>query len=202
MISVVVTGNTGSGKSTFSSFFSELGIDVICADEINANIFKYCKFISCQINQIIGSVNMEGDCEVDKAKLRNIIFNNSIIKKYIESILHPLIYENLALQKSLHPSKPYIILEIPLLFESQSIFDDVDVIILITTEYTDMQRRIIERSGISPEQAECILNSQVANKDKFAASSAIVTNNSDIESLQNSAFELDHYLRSFGRSQE
>ncbi len=201
MLSVVVTGNTGSGKSTLSGFFSELGIDTICADEINTNILKYCRFISGQINQIIGSIDTVGDREIDKARLRDIIFNEPFIKKSIESALHPLIYENLILQKSLHPEKSYLILEIPLLFESQSEFDDIDAVILITSEYTELQRRIANRPGISPDQAEDILNSQLTDRDKFSASDTIVINNGDLKSLRDSALELDHYLRTLVRDQ-
>lgn len=195
MLSVVVTGNTGSGKSTLSGFFSELGIDTVCADKINADILKYCRFVSGWTNQIIGYDATVRNCVIDKTHIRSIIFNNPLIKKSIESMLHPLIYENLVLQKNLHQKKPYIILEIPLLFESQEKFDDTDAIILITSKYTDLQRRITNRPGISPDQAKDILNSQLADRNKFAASDAIVINNGNLESLRSSTLELDHYLR-------
>jgi len=200
MLSVVITGNTGSGKSTLSNFLSEFGIDTICADKINADVFKYCRLVSHQTNKIINSLDMTKDNRVDKIHLRNIIFNRPLIKKAIESILHPIIYENMILQKSLHLEKSYIIFEIPLIFESQSKFEDVDIIILITSEYTNLKKRITDRLGISLCQAKNILSSQLADRNKFSASDAVVINSSTLESLRDSAIELDYGLRKFSQS--
>ena len=196
MFSTVITGNAGSGKSTLSSFFLQFDIDTICADKINRNILEYCRFISCQVHKIIGSIDINLSREIDKDQLRNIIFNDPLIKKSIESILHPLIYENMILQKSLHAEKPYIILEIPLLFESQSRFNDIDSIILITSEHAYLQRRIASRPGVSSDQAENMLNSQIADKNKFSVSDVIVINHGDLSLLQENALKIDHYMRS------
>ena len=170
---------------------------MICADKINADIFKYCRLISDQINKIINSPDMARENKIDKAYLRNIIFNRPHIKTVIEFIIHPIIYENMILQKNLHLEKPYIIFEIPLIFESQSKFEDADIIILITSEYTTLKKRTADRLEISLYQAENILNSQLEDRNKFSDSDAIVINNSTLESLKDSAIKLDYSLREF-----
>ena len=79
-----LTGGIASGKTTVANLFSDLGIKIIDADEIAHSITSkqgsaYNKIVKHFGEDVIGS-----DKELDRKKLRTMIFNNSSLKKDLE----------------------------------------------------------------------------------------------------------------------
>jgi len=88
---VGLTGNIASGKSTVAQIFTDLGIDVINADHIAKELtVKNSQALKEIVTHFgIGVLNDEG--QLNRRVLRELIFNNSLERLWLENLLHPLI---------------------------------------------------------------------------------------------------------------
>ncbi|HAT9655025.1 TPA: dephospho-CoA kinase, partial [Legionella pneumophila subsp. pneumophila] len=93
--SVGLTGNIASGKSTVAEFFSELGINVIYADKIAKELTSKNTPCYQDIISHFGSSVVLNNGELDRKRIRDIIFSNSNERLWLESLLHPVIREKI-----------------------------------------------------------------------------------------------------------
>ena len=114
---VGLTGGIGSGKSTVAGAFRQLGIDTVDADLASRKVVQPGMPALARISEHFGEGIIQSDGSLDRAALRKIVFSDPQQKLWLETLLHPLIrgwiVEQLQQSKS-----PYVILESPLLFET------------------------------------------------------------------------------------
>ena len=117
-----LTGGIGSGKTAVSDCFEELGIVIVDADLASRVVVEKGKPCLAKISERFGQVILKESGELDRAKLREIIFNSDEEKDWLESLLHPAIARQI--QDELKAStSPYTVLVSPLLLETnQKIF--------------------------------------------------------------------------------
>ena len=92
---VGLTGGIGSGKSVAGDFFIELGIDVIDADHVSKNILDDNESAKKLFLEHFGEKFIDKNNNVDRALLRDEIFKNEDKKEALESIIHPLVREEI-----------------------------------------------------------------------------------------------------------
>ena len=112
-----LTGGIASGKSTVANLFSDLGVEILDADKIAHTITTkqgsaYDKIVKHFGNSVLGDDN-----ELDRKKLRTIIFNNSELRKDLEQIIHPEVH-SIINKQTFESQEPYQIIVIPLLIET------------------------------------------------------------------------------------
>ena len=113
-----LTGGIGSGKTAVSDLFQDLGITVVDADLASRVVVEKGREELSKIADHFGKEILTQDGELDRAKLRQIIFNSEDEKLWLESLLHPAIASQI--QKELDSSQsPYTILVSPLLLETE-----------------------------------------------------------------------------------
>ena len=112
-----LTGGIASGKTTVANLFSDLGIEIIDADEIAHSITSKQGSAYDKIVKHFGEDLLGHDNELDRKKLRTIIFNNSELKKDLEQIIHPEVH-SIINQLTLESQESYQIIVIPLLIET------------------------------------------------------------------------------------
>ena len=193
MHSCVLTGNAGSGKSTLARLFQALGIDVISADDINRQIIRSSPFIAKWISRATQQ-QLVANTTLDVDKLRTLLFESEKLRTIVERTLHPLILENINLQRSLLSNKPYCILEIPLFFESEYAYPDIDSILLVTAPEDTLVQRISSRRKYSSKLARQLLNTQLTDRNKFLSSNDIVVNSGNPDALSRIVTNLHHRL--------
>ena len=131
MFVVGLTGGIGSGKSAATSIFEELGIDVVDADLASREAVMPGSNALMKIHERFGDDILLEDKTLNRSKLREIIFDSSEEKIWLEQLLHPEIRE--IIQSKLKSStSEYVILVSPLLFETDQ-YDFCDLTILIDT---------------------------------------------------------------------
>ena len=112
-----LTGGIGSGKTAVSDCFAALGIDIVDADLASRVVVQKGKPCLLEIAQHFGEDILTNEAELDRAKLREIIFKSEDEKDWLESLLHPAIANQI--KDELEASKsPYAILVSPLLLET------------------------------------------------------------------------------------
>jgi len=188
-IIIGLTGGIGSGKSTVSRFFSELGVQVIDADLVARLVVKKGQPALSQIAQHFGSeVLIDGD--LNRALLRTLIFQNEHEKVWLDNLLHPLIRAEIVEQLS-KAQGDYVLLEAPLLFENG--LDKLsDYTLIVDIEEALQVKRACQRDGATEEVIKAIIASQIDRLQRLQKGDFIIDNNNlSLETLKNKVEQLN-----------
>ncbi|RUR12945.1 dephospho-CoA kinase [Legionella sp. km772] len=179
---VGLTGNIASGKSTVAAFFEALDIGVLNADSISKQLTQKGAEAYDLILEHFGSQILENDRQLNRKKLRDIIFTNAEHRLWLEQLLHPLIRQQLA-QEVESCTSPYCIVEIPLLKNKQN-YPYLQRVLLVTSPIDTQIKRLMDRDGCSQEQALAIISTQPSNKERLAQADDVLTNKGDLNKLK------------------
>ena len=183
MFSVGLTGGIASGKSTVSNLFSEHGVPVIDTDVISRQLLQPGEPAYRQVCDRFGDEILDADGKIDRAALRRIVFSDPQQKKWLETMLHPLIYQRSHDAIVRHSAADYVLLVVPLLFETnfQSL---VDRILVVDCPAEQQIIRLMKRDNIDEELARSMLAQQLSNEQRVARAHDIIDNRSDNADLR------------------
>ena len=177
-----LTGGIGSGKTAVSDSFQALGIDVVDADLASRVVVQKGKPCLLKIAQHFGEDILTKEAELDRAKLREIIFKSEEEKNWLESLLHPAIANQI--QDELNASKsPYKILVSPLLLETNQ-KDFCSKVLAVDVPVETQVERTLKRDGVSKEQVQAIINSQISRNDRLNLADEVIVNDGTLEDLE------------------
>ena len=177
-----LTGGIGSGKTAVSDSFESLGIDVVDADLASRVVVQKGKSCLLKIAQHFGEDILTKEAELDRAKLREIIFKSEEEKNWLESLLHPAIANQI--QDELNASKsPYTILVSPLLLETNQ-KDFCSKVLAVDVPVETQVERTLKRDGVSKEQVQAIINSQISRNDRLNLADEVIVNDGTLEDLE------------------
>jgi len=192
-----LTGGIATGKSTVSSIFREAGAIIIDADTIARDAVKKNLPAWHEIVGIFGKDVLLPDGEIDRACLGDIIFRDSSKKESLNKIVHPYVIQKVAeLIEEIGGKVPdsIVILDVPLLIEAGMDKGLEDVILVYTPEWIQIER-LIERDGISDEDALLRLRSQMPIEKKKESATIIIDNCGTIEATKKRALEVFDNLK-------
>jgi len=195
-----LTGGIASGKSIVANLFSSLGVSVIDADKISHHLTTKNKPAFEEILEHFGESILGNDGELDRKKLRAIIFNNKTLKNNLEHIIHPKVSE--AINKEVQESyDPYVIIMVPLLIET-GYNKLVNRILVVDCAFETQIHRLISRDHETPKSAKRIIDHQIEQQNRLKMAHDIIDNdlNTTIEDLENRVEELHQsYLELSGQ---
>ena len=176
-----LTGGIGSGKTAVSDCFAALGIDIVDADLASRVVVQKGKPCLSEIAQHFGEDILTNEAELDRAKLREIIFKSEDEKDWLESLLHPAIANQI--KDELEASKsPYAILVSPLLLETNQ--KDLCSKVLVVDVSLEIQvERTLKRDGVSEDQVRAIIKAQIARDDRLKLADEVILNDGSLEDL-------------------
>ena len=187
-----LTGGIGSGKTAVSETFEKLGITVVDADLASRVVVEKGKPCLEEIAKHFGDDILNENDELNRAKLREIIFNSDSEKSWLESLLHPAIAEQI--KDELNASKsPYTILVSPLLLETNQ-RDFCDKVLVVDVPIELQMERTIKRDGVSEDQVKSIIKSQINRDERLQLADEIILNEGSIEDLEMIVRELHEKL--------
>jgi len=174
MLKVGLTGGIGSGKSTVSRLFADLGVSVIDADVIARQLVQPGQLGLEKLIETFGKEILNVDGSLNRAELRDRAFSDPKIKQKLDAIMHPMIYREIETQLECLTC-PYCIIVIPLLLETQKC-DMVDRVLVVDSKPAIQIQRVIERDNISEEQVKAIIASQVCRDQRLVQADDIIDN--------------------------
>ncbi|KTD41223.1 dephospho-CoA kinase [Legionella parisiensis] len=191
---VGLTGDIASGKTTVAHLFSELGIEVIHADKISREITEKDKAAYKKIVAHYGFKVLKDDGELNRNKLREIIFSNHEERDWLERLLHPLIRKEIKRRVDASTT-PYCMVEIPLLITKKA-YPYINQILLISAPRDIQVSRLMQRDQCSKDQAQAILSIQPDTHLRLQNADDIIVNNMEIAELTRNVSDLHYkYLR-------
>jgi dephospho-CoA kinase len=198
MIIVGLTGSVGTGKSTVTNFFRELGAYIIDWDELAREVTRPNLRAWKEIVEYFGKDFLNEDLTINRQKLAEIVFSDKEKVAKLNQIVHPEVFkkdERITNEiKNLDPDA-LIIKDIPLLFElklTRPVFMD-KVVVVSASEQTQLRR--LEEKGMSREDAQSRIKSQLPLEEKIRSAEFIINNDGPLEETKKQVEEIYSLLR-------
>ena len=178
---VGLTGGIGSGKSAASERFAAHGITVVDADLASRAVVEPGQPALAQIADHFGATIIGPDGHLDRAALRHRVFAEPGERRWLQSLLHPLISAHLhaAIEAA---DSPYVMLVNPLLFESQQHHWCRRVLLIDAPEEAQLTRTMA-RDKNTREQVENIMRAQASRTERQALADDVIVNDADLDTL-------------------
>ena len=184
MFIIGLTGGIGSGKSAAATILKRLGLKIIDLDQITHNLMKPSELGYIEIKKEFGEKYIGTKGAIDRKLLREEIFSSLDLKKRIESILHPIIFEECSKQLNKLKHEKYLVLVIPLLFETKNYISLIDESLLIDCDLKTQIERVINRDGVSEQLASRIIKNQMSRDEKVLLADKVILNDGNINYLK------------------
>ncbi|HEY4712363.1 MAG TPA: dephospho-CoA kinase, partial [Dehalococcoidia bacterium] len=177
MVIVGLTGSVGTGKSTVTNFFRELGAYIIDWDELARKVTSPHSKAWKGIVEYFGKGILNADLTINRQKLAEIVFSDKEKVAQLNQIVHPEVFKEDARItdeiKSLDPDA-LIIKDIPLLLElTRPIYVD-KIIVVSASEQTQLRR--LEEKGMNRKDARSRIKSQLPLEKKIKSADFVINN--------------------------
>lgn len=184
MLVVALTGGIGSGKSTVANLFAAYGITIIDADAIAYSLTQAGQPALSNIVDHYGKELLLDNNNLDRKKLRHIIFSNAAERHWLQDLLHPLIRAEIEARLSkIHTPHPYCIVVIPLLFEVTP-YPFIDRILVVDASESAQIERVMLRDYASSTEIKDILQTQITREQRLAQADDIIINDGLLADLE------------------
>jgi len=169
-----LTGGIGSGKTTITNYFEELGIDIIDADVIARDVVAVNSPALKSIAEHFGNEYLQADGQLNRALLRSRIFGNEADKIWLNELLHPLIRLGIV-DKTKTAKSPYCILVAPLLIEN-NLLALVDRVLIVDVSEATQLARTLRRDSSSTKEIKAIIASQTSREVRIQSADDMINN--------------------------
>ena len=176
-----LTGGIGSGKTAVSDSFAEKGITIVDADLVSRQVVEPGTPALEKIKEHFGAEVIDKNNELDRRALRNKVFENTDERKWLESVLHPSISQEIwnQLQAS---TTTYTVLASPLLFETTQ-FEMVDRTLVVDVPVELQISRTITRDDTDEAGVKAIIAAQMSREDRLSKTDDVILNDKDLVHL-------------------
>ena len=179
---VALTGGVASGKSAVARRFEALGIRVYDADAAARAVVEPGQPALAEIEFVFGPQILDANGALDRRALRERIFDDADARRKLEAIVHPRVHAWLMRRVALDRG-PYCMLMIPLLAETWPQYASVDRVLLVDAPEEIQIDRLMQRDGVTREQAQRTLAAQATRAQRRALVQDVIVNDGDESAL-------------------
>ena len=185
MLSVALTGNIASGKSTVAQLFHRWGATLIDADAIVRELQRPGTPVFEAITRRFGPAVVAADGGLDRAALRSIVFRDAGARADLNAIVHPAVRarRDSLIAEARDQGTRIVVQDIPLLFEA---LDPAafDLVVLVDAPAELRRQRLVRDRGITAAEADRLIAAQMPAAEKRARSDIVIANDTDLGSLE------------------
>lgn len=187
---VGLTGGIGSGKTTVADRFGALGATLVDSDLITHELTGPQGAAMPRLVEAFGPDIAEADGRMNRARMRELVFNDPAARKRLESIVHPMVRE-LSERRIRQASGPYVISVVPLLVESGNGWQRwADRVLVVDVPEAVQVERVMRRNGFPREQVLAIMRAQASREQRLAVAHDVVDNSGEPAGLDRRVSEL------------
>jgi dephospho-CoA kinase len=187
IIKVAVTGGAGSGKTFVCNRLRELGLNVVSSDAVARETVAKDSPAYNRIVNHFGKKILLNDGLLNRQMLRSIIINDNAERLALEKIIHPEITKKMMqkVRQAQQTGDAIVVLEIPLLFEL-AMEDNVDAVVVISTDPKLRTQRLMDRDNVARSEAEKLLKAQLPDEFKVERAHIVLRNDGSKKKLTKS----------------
>lgn len=196
MLNVALTGNIAAGKSRVAALFRSWGATVIDADTLVRELQEPGTPVFHSIAARFGPEVIGSDGRLDRAALRQIIFQDPVARASLESVVHPAVQQRrqALVEEARARDDAIVVSDIPLLFESMDP-DTFDAVVLVDAPEDERLARLMRDRHLNREAAEAMIRAQLptGEKRRWRGSAPdhrapyIIENDGDLQALETQA---------------
>lgn len=175
-----LTGGIACGKSTISAYLKEFGIPVIDADECSRAVVEKGSIGLEKLTEIFGNKILEKDGTLNRKALGQIVFSDSEQLSLLNSVMEPLIREEISRRLNQENNADLVVLDAPLLIEQH--YDKIcDFIMTIDVPKKIQLERLIERDELSEDEAKSRIESQLSSRERNGFADVVIDSSGTVE---------------------
>jgi dephospho-CoA kinase len=191
MPAIGITGGISTGKSTFCDCLREIvpAAKFFDADLVARSLAELSE-VKQEIRGEFGGGVFSPDGDLNRTKLRAIVFKDATKRRALEQILHPRIRRQWMAEAKKHRNSPdFFFADIPLLYETggETLCERV---VVVASSHKVQLERLAKRKALKSSEAEQMINSQMPLEEKIKRADHVVWNNGDRATLMEQAKEL------------
>ncbi|MEC8019948.1 MAG: dephospho-CoA kinase [Pseudomonadota bacterium] len=188
MIKIGLTGSIGMGKSETAKIFNGLGVPVYDADASVHKLYEAGNKGALAVKNLYPEA-ISKDGSVDREVLGGIVVGNKNKIKKLEEIIHPLLQEDRTIFFEKNINEKVVILDIPLLYETNG-EKHVDYVIVVSTSEKIQRERVLKRPDMTDDKFNKILISQIPNTIKCQKADFIIDTSISIDDAEKQALNI------------
>ena len=186
MVVIGVTGGVGTGKSTVTKMFQQLGAVALDADVIAHQVMEPKRLAWRQIIKAFGQGVLNEDQTVNRKRLAAVVFADEEQRKRLEGISHPKVLH--VIKQQLHRLKRSrrvraVVLDVPLLLEAGA-QDLVDMLVVVSVPPGVARERLKKQYGWSKEETDARMAAQWDMSAKVALADEVVDNANGVDATR------------------
>lgn len=175
-----LTGGIACGKSTISAYLKEFGLPVIDADECSRAVVEKGSIGLEKLTEIFGNKILENDGTLNRKALGQIVFSDSEQLSLLNSVMEPLIREEISRRLNQENNADLVVLDAPLLIEQH--YDKIcDFIMTVDVPKEIQLERLIERDELSEDEAKKRIDSQLSPKERNGFADVVIDSSGTVE---------------------
>ncbi|EED24896.1 dephospho-CoA kinase, partial [Vibrio sp. 16] len=179
-------------------FHQHFGIEIVDADVIAREVVAPGSKGLKAIESKFGSSVLLENGNLDRSKLREIIFSDPSQKAWLDQLLHPMIRANM-LAELANTTSEYALLVIPLMVENH-LQHLADKVVVVDVDEATQLERTVARDNVALEQAQAIVAAQASREQRLAIADFVIKNDTENQKLLPQITELHQKFLEIGRA--
>jgi dephospho-CoA kinase len=178
-LTVGLTGNIGTGKSTVARMLAGLGAEAIDADQVTREVMRAGTSVHAAIVETFGPEVLAPGGEIDRKRLGEIVFADPAALARLESIVHPAAIEAVARRVTASDARVVVIEAIKLIEAGMA--DGYDSLWVTTCRPEQQVERIIAARSMTRAEAEQRVRAQPLQEKKIARADVVIDTSGMLE---------------------
>jgi dephospho-CoA kinase len=186
MLKVGLTGGIASGKTTVSKIFASFGAKILDADEVAREVLLPGQPAWTRLRQAFGEEFFHPDGTVKRKQLRKLVFADPTKRSLLDAIVHPEVMNEINRRSEMFSSSgetEVLLVDVPLLLEV-GLANRFDKIVVVYVSESVQISRLLQRDGISEEEAKQALQAQMALSKKVDQADYVIDNSGTLGDTQ------------------
>jgi len=171
-LTVGLTGNIATGKSTVARMLADLGAEAIDADQVTREVMRAGTPVHAAIVGTFGPEALAPDGEIDRQRLGEIVFADPAALARLEAIVHPATIEAVARRVAASDARVVVIEAIKLIEAGMA--DSYDSLWVTACLPEQQVERIVAARGMTRAEAEQRVRAQPPQEKKIARADVVI----------------------------